>query len=76
MKTQQPISNGMLLLQMLLFVALGAPLVAYVWETLNELLALHINPLRLLITIPVALGLVALLWMLGRSVQRWEGRKD
>lgn len=70
MSTKHP-SAGMLWLIMALSVVVGAPLVAFLWETLNELLALHVNLLRLLISLPVLLLFAGMLWLLGRTIRRW-----
>lgn len=61
---------GGLLGRMALFVALGIPLVAYLWETLNQVLAAHLDPVRLLVTVPVVLLLGALLVWVARAVRR------
>lgn len=61
------------MLRMGFFVVLGTPLVGYIWGTIHEVLALHVSPLRLALTvlaIVLLLGLVA--WM-HRSVRRWLG---
>ena len=70
MPTKRP-SAGMLWLTMALFVLAGVPMVAYLWETLNELLALHVNISRLLISLPVLVLLLGVLWLLARTIQRW-----
>lgn len=62
---------GRLLLWMGLFVLAGVPFVAYLWETLNELLALEVNAQRLLIAVPVLLGMIGILFLLARAVRRW-----
>lgn len=54
---------------MALFVILGAPLVAILWETLNELLALQPTE-SLLLSIPALVLLVVLLWFLRRTLER------
>lgn len=59
---------------MLLFVLVGAPLVYYLWTTLNELLAGHIDTTRLAISIIVLLIFLGLLSILTRSIRRWEER--
>ena len=51
-----------------LFVVLGLPLVAYLWETLHQILAWHVEPTRLLISVPVLGLFVALLFALGRKL--------
>lgn len=66
------ISAVKLLLLILLFALLGTPLVAYLWDTLNELVALHVNPVRLLIAIPVLLVFIGLLKLLAIQVRRWD----
>lgn len=65
-----------IILRMAVFVLLGFPLVGYLWETISELLALEVNGTRLLISIPVAAALAALLVWLSRSVQRWLPAED
>jgi hypothetical protein len=54
------------------FVFLGVPLLAYVWETLNDLLAGHWNPRRFLIAIPAFLLLLLLGRICAGVVQRWD----
>lgn len=49
---------------------LGVPLVAYLWETINEALSLHVEARRLLISIPVLALLLALLWAAARVFRR------
>jgi hypothetical protein len=51
-------------------VLLGIPLVAYLWESLNQLLAGHVNGRRLLVSLPLAAALAALLWTGGRRLER------
>jgi len=52
------------------FVALGIPLVAYLWETLNQLLAGHLDPRRVLVSVPLLVAFVALLWAGARGLER------
>ena len=51
-----------------LFAVLCMPLIAYLWETVHQVLALHVEPLRLLLSVPVLGLFVALLWLLGRKL--------
>ena len=44
-----------------LFLVLGVPMVAYLWETVHQVLALHVDTTRLLISVPVLAAFV-LLW--------------
>lgn len=67
-----PFSMGKLMALMALFVIAGVPLVAYLWETLNELMALQARPVRLLIAVPVLLVFAGLLKLLADNVRRWE----
>ena len=53
MTAQVKISSIRLLFSMAVYVVVGIPLVAYLWETLNHLLALHPDPTELLISVPV-----------------------
>jgi len=56
-----------------LFVVIGIPLTAYVWETLNQLLAGRVVArARLLITLPALALLIGLWRVLARTVQRWD----
>ncbi len=64
---------GKLLVMMGLFVIAGAPFVAYLWETMNELLAMEVSGRRLVISIPMLLGLAVVLSVLARTVRRWTG---
>ena len=59
---------------MLLFVVVGAPMVYYLWSTINELLAGHVDGARLGISIIVLLIFLGLLSILTRSIRRWEER--
>lgn len=61
---------GRLLLVLALLVVLGIPLVAYLWETGNQLLAGHVNGRRLSISAPLAAAFAALLWFGSRALAR------
>jgi hypothetical protein len=64
------------MLAILLLVLVGGPFVAYLWETLNRLMAGIIEPARLLISLPV-LGLFALLLrLIARLVERWHAQPE
>ena len=65
------ISMGWLIAQMMLFVVVGMPLVAYLWETLNDLLQLQADRTQLLIAVPVLLVFAGWLYLLARWVRRW-----
>ena len=58
-----------------LFVLLGFPLVAYLWETLNQLMGGEVHAGRLLRSVPAALLLAAILLVLARTVRRWEAER-
>lgn len=58
-----------------LFVLAGFPLVAYLWETLNQLMDGEVRPARLAMSIPVVLLFAALLALLSRAVRRWEAER-
>lgn len=64
-------SLGRTIAVMALFVIAGIPLVAYLWETLNEILALEAEWSRVLISIPVLLLLIGLLVLLSRRLTAW-----
>lgn len=56
------------------FVVVGAPMVYYLWTTINELLAGHFDGSRVLISLVILLIFLGLLTILSRSVRRWEER--
>lgn len=68
--------SSSLVLGIALFVLLGTPLVAYIWETLNRLLAGIVEPMRLLITVPAVLLFYFLLRFMGRSVEAWHHERS
>ncbi|HEX6132451.1 MAG TPA: hypothetical protein VFZ24_00625 [Longimicrobiales bacterium] len=68
------VSPSRLVLGIGLFVLLGTPLVAYLWETLNRLFAGIIEPVRLLIAIPALAVFYVLLRFMARTVRAWDGR--
>ncbi|HEX6107335.1 MAG TPA: hypothetical protein VFZ26_17235 [Gemmatimonadales bacterium] len=57
------------------FVLIGFPLVGYLWEALNHLLAGEVRPTQLLISVPLALVFLGVLVMLARTVRAWEGER-
>lgn len=57
------------------FIIVGVPLVAYLWESLNQLFSGDIQPRRLLIALPVAVLLYLLLRFLSRSIQSWDSAR-
>lgn len=72
MKQRSTPSTGAIIVQMALFVLVGIPLVAYMWETLNQVLALHFDALRLAIAVPVLAVLIGVLVLMARTIQRWQ----
>ena len=62
-----------LFVPLLAFVAIGVPLVAVVWETLNRAFAGHVEPTGLAIGAAAAALLAALLVTLARLIRRWDG---
>ncbi len=54
------------MLSILALFVVGTPIVAYLWETLNHLLAGHVEPRRLLLAIPVAVLFILLLRVVSR----------
>jgi hypothetical protein len=59
-----------------LFVLVGVPLVAYLWETLNRLFAGQFEPLRLGIALVAAVAFFLLLKFLARTLTGWEGERE
>lgn len=58
-----------LFVQMGVIVVVGIPIVAYLWETLNQLLSLHVQPTRLWISLPLLVVLWVWLRWLSRRAQ-------
>jgi hypothetical protein len=52
------------------FVVLGIPLVAYLWESLNQLLAGRVHAPRVLVSVPLLVAFAGLLWAGGRTLRR------
>jgi amino acid permease len=67
-------STGRLITAILLFVIVGAPMVYYLWTTLNELLAGHFEGTRFALSVLVLLIFAGLLGILSRSIRRWDER--
>lgn len=71
-----PIGMGALIGGMVGFVVLGAPMVYYLWTTINELLAGQVHAPRLGIAAGVLLLFAGLLLILSRTVRRLDDRSD
>ena len=63
--------TGSLMATILGFTLAGGILVAYLWESVNRLLSLHFDAVRVLISIPVLLVFLWLLRSIARRVERW-----
>jgi hypothetical protein len=55
-----------------LFVLIGIPLVAWLWDTLNRLFAGDFNLARVAIAVAAAVLLVLLLRVIRRTIARWD----
>jgi hypothetical protein len=55
---------------MAVFVIVGIPLIGYLWNLLNNLLALQFNLLQIIIAIPVLLVFGGLLMLMARWISR------
>lgn len=64
-----------LIIGILIFVLIGFPLVAYLWLTLNDLLAGDVFPQQLAIALPLLLAFIGWLIILSRVVRRWEAER-
>ena len=64
-----------ILLPMTVYVIIGTPLVAYIWETLNLLVAGRAEVLRLVFTLPAAALLAGVFVLLTRTIAGWEGER-
>ena len=69
-------TTGGMTIRILLIVLIGAPMVGWLWETLNRLFSGLVEPARLLISIPVAVAFWLLLRALGRTIERWADARD
>jgi hypothetical protein len=76
MAEQPTPSVGKLTAGIFLLVLLGTPLTAYLWHTLNELMHGQIDPLALLIAVPVAVLFILLLRFTWRVVEGWQAEKQ
>jgi len=61
---------GSLIVTITVFALIGTPLVAFLWETLNRVMAGWFDPVRIAISIPVGVLLFVLLKYLARQTQR------
>ncbi len=68
MKQQSNPSPSKIFPWLALFIVLGMPLVAYLWETLHQVLAWHVEPTRLLISVPVFGLFLGLMFALSRKL--------
>ena len=57
---------------MAVIVVIGLPMVAYLWETINELLALEFDPVRLAISVPLLAVFLGFLVVIGRRIVAWH----
>jgi ABC-type Fe3+-siderophore transport system permease subunit len=57
-------------------VVVGIPMVAYLWETLNQLLTGEVSARRIGISIPVFIVFALLLWWLARRVVAFDRGSD
>ena len=73
--TQHPTGAPKLILPIALFVILGVPLVAVIWDTLNRVFAGHIDWRWIGATVVAAVLLWVLLKALARTVTRWEASR-
>lgn len=65
------VTTGAMAFRVLLLVVAGGPLVAWIWATLNDLLAGHFHAMQVVIAIPAAILLWLLLRYMARLIERW-----
>lgn len=63
---------GKLIVLILAFVAIGIPVVAFVWDALNHLFAGEVTGRWLLTAVAGLAALGLLLMLIGRTLTRWE----
>jgi hypothetical protein len=61
-----------LLTAILALVLVGGALVAYLWETLNQLMKGHVDMTRVLVSLPVLAAFLLLLRFIARRVEGWS----
>lgn len=67
-------STGRLIAGMAVLVLVGAPMVWFLWDVLNELLLGEVNGGRLLVALPVLAVFIGYLYFVSRRIQAWESR--
>ncbi len=65
-------SPGRIVLLMVVFVVIGLPMVAYLWETINQILALELDPVRIAVSVPLLAIFLGFLAVIGRRINRWH----
>jgi ABC-type proline/glycine betaine transport system permease subunit len=60
------------MLAILGLVLVGGVLVAYLWETLNQLMTGYVDWVRVLVSLPVLAAFALLLRFIGRRVEGWH----
>lgn len=68
--------NAKLAAAILALAVVGGLLIAYLWETMNRLMAGHFDGRRLLISVPAAIILVIQLRYVARTIERWHSERD
>lgn len=71
----RPFSLTAVTLRVAVLSLLGIPLLAYIWETLNKVVAGDFSSVRLIVAIPVLLAFLLLLRVVAREVWRIEGER-
>jgi membrane protein implicated in regulation of membrane protease activity len=69
-------ATPVLIAAMAIAVLAGAPLVFFLWDAINHLLAGQVADIAALPTLVAAVVFSVLLWVLGRSVMRVMGQDD
>jgi TRAP-type C4-dicarboxylate transport system permease small subunit len=72
---EQPVRFGVLVGVLLCTIAIGTPLVSYVWETINQLLSGPVDLVRVSASVPALLLLVGCLAVFGRVVSRLDATR-
>lgn len=74
MSKPNPTSEPRIFGLLLLFMLIGFPMVAYLWDTLNALLAGEVHRQRVLISLPLLVVFALYLRLVARLLQRLEAR--
>lgn len=57
---------------LLVLTAIGFPMIGYLWETLNEVMAGEFDARRIVISVPILLVFAAFVWVVAKWTSRFH----